>query len=475
MKLEATKENYLYEQIADDLSRQILGGMLVRGDKIPSVRSICSLHKVSMSTALQAYYVLESRGLIRSMPKSGYYVSYVKTFPGLPNQTSPSLQTGNEDNSDLVSKVYGEISSGTMMLSLGCPSPELLPLAKLNKVMVQTLHTFPDSGTSYEHVQGNVKLRRQIARRSSIWGGQLTEDDVLTTSGCNNAMTLCLLALTQRGDTIAVESPVYFGILQLAKSLGLQVLELPTHPESGVEMEALTDALRKHRIKLCLLVSNFSNPMGGTMPAEHKKEVVRLMEFYHIPLIENDMYGDLYFGGQRPGNCKAYDESGLVLLCNSLSKTLAPGYRVGWVTPGKFAEQIRRVKFATSISNATITHEVVATFLEKGRYESYLKGLRNVLHSNSLHYMDAIMKYFPEGTRVSRPKGGFMLWVELDPAVNTAALYEQTIKRKVSLAPGRMFTLQNQYNNCMRLSYGLSWNKEAEDAIRMIGKLAGGR
>ena len=465
------KNDYLYEMIADQLGHQIHSGVLVREDKLPSVRSICSQYKVSMSTALQSYYLLESRGLIRSVPKSGYYVSYVQKFPALPSQSKPSVKMGIEDNSDLVSKVYNGISSDYMMLSLGCPSPELLPLPKLNKSVLHTIHSFPESATGYEHVQGNLKLRRQIARRSYIWGGRLTEEDVLTTSGCNHAMSLCLMTLTQRGDTIVVESPVYFGILQLAKSLGLNVLELPTDPQTGVEMDALKDALKKHQIKLCLLVSNFSNPMGGTMPSEHKREVVRLIEFYNIPLIENDMYGDLYFGNERPGNCKAYDESGLVLLCNSVSKTLAPGYRVGWLTPGRFAEQIRRVKFATSISGTTLTQEVVASFLEKGRYENHVKRLRNVLHSNSLHYLDAIMNYFPEGTKVSRPKGGFMLWVELEKEINTAELYEQTIKRKISIAPGRMFTLQNQYNNCMRLSYGLTWSPEVETAIKTIGKL----
>ena len=207
------------------------------------------------------------------------------------------------------------------------------------------------------------------------------------------------------------------------------------------------------------------------MPEEHKKEAVRLLAHHHVPLIENDLYGDLYFGAGRPVNCKTYDENGLVLLCSSVSKTLAPGYRVGWLTPGKFAEQIRRVKFATAISSTTLTQEAVADFLEKGRYESHLKKLRNTLSSNSLQYREAIRKYFPERTKISRPKGGFMLWVELDPKINTAELYDQTIKRKISFAPGRMFTLQNQYNNCLRLSYGLPWTPQINNAIKTIGNL----
>ncbi|KIO77462.1 GntR family transcriptional regulator [Pedobacter lusitanus] len=463
--------SYLYETIAAGFTQQILSAVLITGDKLPSVREICRQYKVSMSTALQAYYLLESKSLIRSVPKSGYYVSYTPQTNALPNQSNPSLYIGNENTSDIVSKVYDGISSDHIMLSLGVPAAALLPLPKLNKALTHALHTLNENGSGYEHVLGNPKLRRQIARLSSSWGGKLTENDIITTAGCTGAMLQAIIALTKTGDTIAVESPVYFGILQLALSLGLKVLELPTHPETGIEIEALKTALRKNKISLCLLISNFSNPMGGTMPAEHKKEVVRLIEHYHIPLLENDMYGDLYFGHDRPVNCKTFDESGLVILCSSVSKTLAPGYRVGWLTPGKFSAQIRQVKFAAAISSTTLTQEAVADFLERGRYESHLKKLRTTLNHNCLNYMEAISKYFPGETKVSRPQGGFMLWVELDAKVNTARLYDQTIKRNISFAPGRMFTLQNQYNNCLRLSYGLPWTDQINHAIKTIGSL----
>lgn len=463
--------SYLYETIAFSLTHQIHSGVLISGNKLPSIREICQQYKVSMSTALQAYYLLESKSLIRSVPKSGYYVSYIPQTNALPNKSNPSLYLGNEDTSNIVSKVYDGISSDHIMLSLGVPAAELLPLSKLNKTVSHALHTLEEHGSGYEHVMGNPKLRRQIARLSATWGGKLTENDIMTTAGCTGAMLQAIIALTKKGDTIAVESPVYFGILQLALSLGLKVLELPTHPETGIELDALKTALRKNKITLCLLISNFSNPMGGTMPSEHKKEVVRLIEHHHIPLIENDMYGDLYFGTHRPENCKTYDESGLVLLCSSVSKTLAPGYRVGWLTPGKFTEQIRRVKFATAISSTTLTQEAIADFLERGRYESHLKKLRITLNNNCLNYVEAISNYFPEGTKISRPQGGFMLWVELDPKINTAELYDKTIKMKISFAPGRMFTLQNQYNNCLRLSYGIPWTNQISNAIKTIGNL----
>lgn len=462
---------FLYEKIAADFSSQILNGLLLAEEQLPSIRKICGKYKVSMSTALKAYYTLESQGLIYTRPQSGYYVKPIRKLPPLPNVSVPSADMGNEDPSALVSKVYNAINSDHVMLSLGVPAKDFLPLQQLNKIMCNSVWNLDDHGSGYENIRGSIRLRRQVARMSYDWGGQLTEEDILPTAGCTAAMAHCLMALTEKGDTIAVESPVYFGILQLAKSLGLNLLELPTHPQTGIDLEALKHSLVNHKVKLCLLVSNFSNPMGGTMPIEHKKEVVRLMEHYHVPLIENDMYGDLYFGNKRPVNCKAFDESGLVLLCSSISKTLAPGYRVGWLTPGKFTEKINRIKFSHTISTTPLTQEAIASFLEKGRYENHLKTLRRTLHQNSLRYMEAIEKYFPDDVKVSRPEGGFMLWVEFAKNINTADLYDKAIKLQVSIAPGRMFTLQNQFNNCMRLSYGLPWNDQTHQAIKTIAAL----
>lgn len=465
------EQEYLYERVAGDFRRMITAGVLLRGDKLPSIRGICQQYKVSKSTALQAYTHLETQGFIRPVEKSGYYVAYLRHQAALPGRSNPAVKMGNEDTADIVTKVYDGISSDHIMLSLGVPAITLLPVAKLNRELRHAINHTPDSGTGYEHVLGSANLRRQIARMSPVWGGQLNEEDIMATAGCTGAMTHSLMALTARGDTIAVESPVYFGILQLAKNLGLNVLELPSHPETGVEVDALKTALSRHKVKLCLLVSNFSNPMGGTIPLASKKEIVKLITRYNVPLIENDMYGDLYFGDTRPVNCKAFDEEGLVLLCSSVSKTLAPGYRVGWVTPGKFAAQLRRVKFASTLSATAVTQQAVAGFLEKGHYEKHMKVLRNTLHHNSLKYIDAITNHFPEGTKVSRPAGGFMLWLELDKQVDTAALYDKAIKMKVSIAPGRMFSLHNQYNNCMRLSFGMPWDQKTERAIKTIANL----
>lgn len=467
-----TTKILLYEQISTDIQAQIAAKALRPGDKLPSLRLVCERYGVSQTTALQAYYQLEAKSLIETRPRSGYFVcQQARRKLPIPAVTAPEGASQGSLH-EVISRVYGDMGrSGAIPFSMGVPALELLPMAKLNKGLVHATRSLPGSGLEYEQVQGNENLRNQIARFYGTSGLGMTGQDLVIANGCMEAISLSLMTVTKRGDTIAVESPVYFGILQLAQSLGLKVIELPTHAQTGVEMEALKKALSTEKIHACLLVTNFNNPLGSCMPNEHKQEVVRLIQHYGIPLIEDDIYGEVYFGSERPRSCHSYDDSGLVLWCSSVSKTLAPGYRVGWVAPGKFKQQLMQLKLYHTISGATITQEVIAGFLETGRYAHHLRGLRQTLHTNSLRYGGAIAEYFPDGTRVSRPEGGFMLWVELDQRIDTVELYDRAIRHNISIAPGNMFSLQDQYRNCLRLSYGMPWDKNIEMALKKLGQL----
>ena len=461
----------LYLKIAKIIEDQIASGTLQIGDKLPSIRTVQKIYDVSINTVKQAFLELESKSLIESKPKSGYYVSQnFNTKLALPSISKLNLSDKDKTPEDLISKVFNTLTNKDITLfSLGVADKSMLPIAKLNKGVVKAMRTLEDSGTGYEPAQGNINLRRNVAKWSFTWNGHLTENDIVTTSGALNSLFYCLLTVTKRGDTVAIESPVYFGILQMIKSLGLNIIELPAHPITGIAIEDLKKVVPK--IKACCLVSNFNNPLGSCMPDENKKEVVELLTQHNIPLIEDDLYGDLFFGASRPKPCKVYDEAGIVMWCGSVSKSLAPGYRVGWVAPGKFKDKLIRHKLLHTMSSPPLYQEVVADFMEHGRYEHHLRGLRNTLYSNYLKFQSAIEKYFPENTKISKPQGGFVLWLELDPKIDTAILYDIAIQHNISFAPGRMFTQHEQFNNCLRLNYAIKWDEKVEASLKKLGQL----
>jgi DNA-binding transcriptional MocR family regulator len=465
-------KDFLYNVIANGIASQIRGGVLKPGDRLPSVRTLCQEHRVGMNTAKRVFMELEAQSLIDSKPQSGYFVrqQMYRELP-LPEVSRPSAIANEHEPNELLSKVYANMGRNELTLfSIAAAAGALLPLAKLKKEIVYANRTLKNGGIDYELVQGNINLRRMIAVRSLSWGGNLHEDDLITTGGGMQALSFCLMALLKSGDTIAIESPCYPGILQLAVSLGLKVLELPTHPVTGIEIEGLKSAIPK--INLCLLIPNFNTPLGSCMPDDNKKEVVALLAKHNIPLVEDDVYGDIYFGTQRPRCCKSFDLDGNVVWCSSISKTLAPGYRVGWIAPGKYKDKIMKQKLVHAISSTSIVQEAVANFLKTGKYENHLRQFRRTLENNCQNYIRAIAEYFPENTKITRPQGGLTLWIELDKNIDTVKLYDLAIKQGISIAPGRMFTLQDQFENCVRLCIGLPWTDELNQKLKQLGKLA---
>lgn len=466
------KKDFLYNEIAQNIADKIRTGVLKAGERLPSVRMLSREHAISINTARRIFLELEAQSLVQPRPQSGYFVSalnYLK-LP-LPEVSQPLPAARNKEPEELISSVYSNMGrSDLTMFSFGVPSGNLLPLAKLKKEIVLATRELPEGGTEYELLQGNIKLRRMVSARSLAWKGDLKENDLITANGCMSGLALCLMALTRPGDTLALESPCYPGILQLAVSLGLKVLEVATHPVSGIDIDALKALLPE--IDVCLLVPNFNTPLGYCTPDEHKREIVSLLARHNIPLIEDDAYGDLYFGAERPKCCKSFDTEGNVLWCSSVSKTLAPGYRVGWVAPGKYKDRLLKLKLVHALSATSVVHEAVGNFLMTGRYENHLRHLRKTLQENYQHYALAIAEHFPAGTKISRPQGGLALWVEFPGEMDTAELYNHALARQISIAPGRMFTLQNQFQNCMRLCIGLPWTDDLALKLRQLGNLA---
>ncbi|HEY0679221.1 MAG TPA: PLP-dependent aminotransferase family protein [Chitinophagaceae bacterium] len=466
-------DDHLYLQVADGIEKMISDEILRIGDKLPSVRVLSEEYGISMGTAFQAYYHLEGKGLVESRPKSGYYVRFNhRRFPDLPKMAQPEPVTSEVSVNDMIATVYKDITANDVInFAVSSPDVTLLPVAKLNKSVMHALRTSKNHCISYEHIQGNADLRKQIARLSFNWGGKISSEEVIVTAGCMEALVLALRTVTKHGDTVAVERPAYFGLYQAIESLGLKVVEISSDPVTGPDLDCLRKVIARFSIKACVFVPNFSNPLGSCMPDEKKKELVSLITKHNIPLIEDDIYGELYFGKHRPKTCKSFDTEGLVMHCSSLSKSLAPGYRIGWILPGKFTERVKQLKMMHTVSSPTLTQVAMAHFLSIGRYEYHLKNLRKALHTQSMRYIQGIMQYFPQDTKISRPQGGFCLWVELNKKVNAYKLCTEALKHNISVAPGQIFSASCNYSNCLRIGYGKPWDEDIEYGLMILGKL----
>lgn len=466
-------EPRLYEQVVAHVTGLIERGVLGPGDRVPSVRRLSKQQGVSVATVIQAYLQLEGSGMIEVRPQSGHYVRRRTAVLPEPRAPRTSTTASRVSVAGLVAKVYGAARDPHIVpFGAAYPSPELLPTDRLNATLARVARASGAVGVSYDPPPGCPALRRQIARRSVEQGCPLTADELVTTAGAMEALNLCLRAVALPGDTVAIESPAYFGVLQMIENLRMRALEIPCLPGLGMDLDALEEALASQRIKACLVIPTISNPLGSVMSDAAKQRLVEMLARREIPLIEDDLYGDLYFGPVRPRPAKAFDREGLVMLCSSFTKTLAPGYRVGWAAPGRFREQVEQLKFAQSVATATLPQMAIAEFVENGGYEHHLRAIRRKLAAQVAQVSAAIAEHFPAGTRVSRPAGGFLLWVELPPGTSALELHARALARQISVAPGPIFSAKPRFANCIRMSCGFPWSDLLAHAVRTLGRLA---
>jgi DNA-binding transcriptional MocR family regulator len=403
----------LYLKVARQIEGQIRKGALRVGDRVPSIRGLKRQQGVSVSTVLQAYFWLENQGWIEPRPQSGFYVRvpFEQLVPEPDFQTPRSAPT-EVGIGNLLSEVVNSIGDPTKV-SLGSASacPDLYPNRKLNRIIHKIMREDPAHSSRYDFTAGMLSLRRQIARRSTTFGCNFSPNEVVVTCGGMEALNLGLRAVARPGDVIAIESPTYFAVLQIIESLGMKAIEIPTHPRTGMDLDALQGAIRNHRVRACVSITNCHNPLGFILDDGYKKDLVGLLTRHNVPLIEDDIYGDITFNGIRPKTAKAFDTEGIVLLCSSFSKVLAPGFRVGWINAGRFVDAVTRLKFINTISSPSLPQLAIAEFIQSGGYDRHLRALRTALANQVQLYSQAVGRYFPEGTKISRPAGGYVQYI----------------------------------------------------------------
>jgi DNA-binding transcriptional MocR family regulator len=462
----------LYLRTADEIAQLIHNRTFRAGERLPSLRRLAAERKISIATALAAYAKLESDGLIEIGAKSGHFVRrQCDQLPIRPRQRLHAAPSRVSVSSGIIAVIAAMSDRAVVPLGGALIAPEYLPLRALNRSLAG-LARASLCGATYDGPRGPVALRQQLAKRSLRWQLSIDEDQFVTTVGAMEAIHLSLSAVTRPGDAVAVESPAYFGLLQAIEHLGLRAVEIPAHAERGMDLDLLQRALRATPIRACVASPNFMNPLGALMSDEDKQRLVALLTRHDVPLIEDDVYGELAHDGSRPMPAKAFDRHGTVLLCGSVSKTLAPGYRVGWVVPGRYQDKVESLKFSHTVGNATLPQLAVAEYFESGRYDRHVRKLRSNFARGVQRFRDAVVLSFPRGTRISTPRGGFALWVEMPRGVDAYTLQADALRHQIAIAPGPLFSARRGFRNCIRISCGYPFSPRASAAITRLGELA---
>lgn len=462
----------LYHRVAGLLERAIKGGSLRSGDRLPSVRQLCQQHGVSASTVTLAYRWLENRALVEARPKSGFFVA--PQHQPLPEpeldarMTKASFVTPDDITREFLLASRDPLAAPSFYSTV---SRDLLPEAKLRHLLARHNRLHPEYASTLD-ITGSPALRQEIARRGVHAGVRLRPENIILTNGGTEAILIALRAAVQPGDTVAVESPTYWMLLEIIRSLGMRSLEIPTHPREGLSIEALDLATRvPGAVKACVVIPNFQNPLGSLMPVANKRRLVALGAERGVTLIETDIYGDTHFGDERPPVLKSFDTGDDVILCSSLTKTVAPGYRVGWMAPGRHFKVAQSLKFHTSVAGSMLHQEVLAEFMREGGYDHHLRKLRAATKERCGRVVDAVTRYFPAGCKLSRPQGGFMLWIELPKQVDSRQVFERARREHIGLAPGATFSCSKRFDHFIRIHYGDPWSPALDANLRRLGQI----
>jgi DNA-binding transcriptional MocR family regulator len=467
------EETYLYEQLAQELSEQISDGVYAVGEKLPSVRKLCAQRRISVATAMQALSILESRGMVEARPKSGYFIK--QRHYGRVPEPGPSLSDLRPQTvgvSDIVAQVFRQAGEADKVpLGAGVPCPDLLPIDRLSKFLAAAIREKPIHLGRYGAFSGHPDYLRQLARRFGMQDCVIPTDEIVSTAGAMDSLNLAIRAVTKPGDVVAVESPCYFGVLQILESLGLKALPVPSTGENGIDLDLLAEGIEQHPVKAVALVPTFSNPNGSCLAETKRKQLLELLSDHDLPLIEDDLYGDLQFSGERIRPVKAFDTEGRVLYCGSFSKCLSPGLRIGWIAAGRYSERVRRLKFISTVNTPIINQLAVARYLEGGAMDRHLRQLRLALETQVAQTAEQVLQAFPEGTAISQPKGGFFLWVQLPEGVDSLELFHLADREGIQIAPGQIFCPYASIKNRIRLSCGHPLNENIKAGIQRLGEL----
>ncbi|MCG6204125.1 PLP-dependent aminotransferase family protein [Rhodopseudomonas sp. HC1] len=474
--------SYRYEKILERLIGAVEMDIYRHGDRLPSVRQLMATEGASQSTAVRVLVELEARGLAYSRERSGFFVrrpagskkrSLEPAMLDIPRPTESSQGPHPVDVHHLIQDLFKAFRTSDL-LAFGAAevAKNLLPTAELTEAMKRAVRVHGPSIYKTSDPHGVPELRRAVAAFLQRRGLLVSETDVLITAGETDAMAIALRALTRPGDAVAVESPTFFGILQEIQEAGLHVIEIATHPTTGIDVDELIRAADDNKVQAVVLNPTFENPFGCCMEPYALRAITDAMNQRSIPVIEDDVYSDLNFRNKPVKALASFDFYGNTVYCGSFSKILSPGLRVGWCVPGKHADVVKDIQLRRPTAVSTLSQYTLVEYLNGRRYAKHCSRLSDLFLRQRDQVRKLIKDTFPIGSTATNPEGGFLFWIEIPPPFDAMEFYRRALKLGISIAPGPIFSVSNRFDHCFRLSVGAKLTPEIRNAIRKLGKLA---
>lgn len=434
----------LYQDLAQNIMSNIDSGEYSVGQKMPSIRMFSQQHGVSINTALNCYELLQEKGYIQSKPKSGYFVNlpYVKSaVMQLPYFESKVMKTDPVQPD----KQFHPFVTGQL-------APELIPYKPLIRCQNSVQQRHGPKLMAYGHTSGELQLKTMLATHFTKQGFIFNSDDLVINNGALDAVRIALEVTTQPGDTVAVSSPCFNGILMLLQALGRKVLEVPSTDE-GIAMDQLEHYMSLGILQACVVTANHQNPLGNTWSLSQKKKMAELANQYQIPVIEDDLYIELVYQDVPPLPIKHWDQAGYIIWCSSVSKTLAPGFRLGWCLAGRYKEQYLLRRRVETLGVNRLSQLTLAEYIGTGQYDKHLKKLRLQLAAQIQEYRNILAANLPQSAAISLPHGGLVIWVQI-PGLDTQELSDELENREIYIRTGAEFSLREFYGDFFRVSCG---------------------
>ncbi|WNC70042.1 PLP-dependent aminotransferase family protein [Thalassotalea nanhaiensis] len=456
-----------YQALANTIISKIAAGHLRFGEKLPSIRALMLSHDVSKNTVIKALAELEKYDYIEARIRLGYFVK----FKHIENNTPVTLNAEIQPVEVTIPQIFYDIMqrSAAFDISPSCNEQyQSKYLLQLQKDISKATKVSPFIKASYyDSPIGLLSLRKQICTRYRNRDFLMDESEVCITSGCQHSLFLSLFSVCKPGDTVAVESPGFYGIIQLLEQLQLNIIEIPVASTTGLDLDALEQAASKWDIAAVVVTPSFSTPTGALMPIKNRQRIVTIANTHDFAVIEDDIYGELGFDSNLPP-VKTFDSEQRVILCSSFSKSLSRDLRIGWVNGGRWHEKIIRLKLTSQLASGQLQQLAVAEFMANGHFKRHLHSFKSslLLHRNQL--LSALLQYGPSAIKYSLPQGGLALWVEFSQEINTTKLYSTALKKNIVLTPGQLFSSAGHFSNSMRISFNHPYTGQRLNALKQI-------